>query len=337
MANTATPRILIAIVWGCLFGMTCGAIQNAEYRIVYDTREYKAVGKSIPVSMAMTLPDRVAAPYARNGCTAQEIRSETLPPDVSLPGSGEHWDPQPNLTRALTSPDGKLLLVGAIGGSSTSHFYNYWLLDRATRKWTYAGAGNDAKWSPDSARILWSTARELAPIGKVQVWVSHLVLFDVKTMKEQILTSGVSQETNFHWCTTGKGAIREFEERFAQAAPVKAANLTGTWVMIRHVMTEKFINGVTGPDHVLYDPAGIRGQDRTGNLEWVLTFEKGASAQPEVTAVKNNAAGEATFDKDYGGDSEWNYRCRLAARDDLLCLLTGHPGHGVEFRLTTRE
>src|SRR6476659_7728021 len=100
MSKTSTVRILSALVLGYLSGATFGATQSPEYRIVYDTREYKAVGKSVPVSTTMTVPDRVAAPYSGSGCTPQEVRSETLPPDISLPDPGEHWDPQPNLPRA---------------------------------------------------------------------------------------------------------------------------------------------------------------------------------------------------------------------------------------------
>jgi hypothetical protein len=128
------------------------------------------------------------------------MESTVLPPGTPLPERSEHWN---YLTSVTASPDGKLLLVGSEAGSSTSHFEDYWLFDRASRTWRYAGGGNEAKWSPDSSTILWSTPRELAPIGTIHVWVSHLMLVDVRTLEQQTLTSGVSYESDFFWCSAG--------------------------------------------------------------------------------------------------------------------------------------
>ena len=50
--------------------------------------------------------------------------------------------------------------------------------------------------------ILWSTPRELAPLGKIRVWVVHLALFDVRTVQVRTLTSGVSYDSDFFWCTS---------------------------------------------------------------------------------------------------------------------------------------
>ena len=77
-----------------------------------------------------------------------------LPTDTRLQDRSEHWN---FLTSVSASPDGKLVLVGSEAGSSTSHFEDYWLFDRASKTWRYAGGGNEAKWSPDSSAILWST------------------------------------------------------------------------------------------------------------------------------------------------------------------------------------
>jgi hypothetical protein len=67
-----------------------------------------------------------------------------LPSNTRLPDRSEHWN---YLTSVTASPDGKLLLVGSEAGSSDSHFEDYWLFDRASRTWRYAGGGNEAKWS----------------------------------------------------------------------------------------------------------------------------------------------------------------------------------------------
>src|SRR5438874_9834508 len=75
--------------------------------------------------------------------------------EIGLPHSSR------NRARSLACPprtvDGTLVLVGSEAGSSSSHFEDYWLFDRASRTWRYAGGGNEAKWSPDSSAILWST------------------------------------------------------------------------------------------------------------------------------------------------------------------------------------
>jgi hypothetical protein len=35
------------------------------------------------------------------------------------------------------------------------------MLDWQSKQWRYAGGGNDAKWSPDSSEILWTTQQTL--------------------------------------------------------------------------------------------------------------------------------------------------------------------------------
>ena len=43
-------------------------------------------------------------------------------------------------------------------------------------------------------------ASEKRPLGKLHVWVVHLALLDVRTLKQQILTSGTSIVSDFYWC-----------------------------------------------------------------------------------------------------------------------------------------
>jgi len=148
----------------------------------------------------MTLPDREKVKRSSDTCPRQSIERTVLPAGTPLPDRSEHWN---YLTSVIASPDGKVLLVGSEAGSSSSHFEDYWLFDRASRTWRYAGGGNEAKWSPDSSAILWSTPRELEPIGRIHVWVTHLMLLDVRTLEQQPLTSGVSYESDFFWCSAG--------------------------------------------------------------------------------------------------------------------------------------
>jgi len=175
------------------------AAQDAVYKIVFTSRQYQLIGRSYPQAWSMTLPDGKRTRHSEGECTPQEIKSEALP-DVRLPEKSEHWNYP---TSVSASPDGKFLLVGSEAGSSTSHFEDYWLFDRSSQELKYIGGGNEAKWSPDGTKILWSTPRELAPLGKIHVWVAHIVLLDLRTLDRRTLTSGVSYESNFFWCTRG--------------------------------------------------------------------------------------------------------------------------------------
>ena len=177
-----------------------GSAQRSTSTVVFNSREYRPVGRSSPQSWSMTLPDREKVKRSSDTCPRQSIERTVLPAGTPLPDRSEHWN---YLTSVIASPDGKVLLVGSEAGSSSSHFEDYWLFDRASRTWRYAGGGNEAKWSPDSSAILWSTPRELEPIGSIHVWVSHLMLLDVRTLEQQPLTSGISYESDFFWCSAG--------------------------------------------------------------------------------------------------------------------------------------
>jgi hypothetical protein len=118
--------------------------------------------------------------------------------------------------------------------------------------------------------------------------------------------------------------------------------LPGEWVLVRHLSTERFLTGRSGPDRVLFDPAGIR---RTvTSREWTATFacsdekchvKSDTVWEPtgDVSPVDFSSDGDAIFEKQYGGDARWIYHCRASNATELLCLLRGHEnGHGVVFR-----
>lgn len=146
-------------------------------------------------------------------------------------------------------------------------------------------------------------------------------------------------------------AMVEMQERFAAAKPARRADLVGTWVAVKEVWTEKFLTGRTGPDHVASDENGIRrpnaplkstiGRPQTAvpgrPLEWRLTFrrhEDGMEAESEVPWVPTGDVaqvafgpnGDFRFEKQYGGDGRWIYRCRAVDPKNGSCV----------FSLTTR-
>ena len=192
-------RIGLSLSFALLF-VPFASAQNTKSKVVFNSREYRPVGRSYSQLWVMTLPDRQKVEGSSDTCTRQPIESTVLPTEARPPNRSEHWN---YLTSVSASPDGKLVLVGSEAGASTSHFEDYWLFDRASRTWRYAGGGTEAKWSPDSSTILWSTPRELAPIGSLRVWVAHLMLLDVRTLEQQPLTYGASYESDFFWCTSG--------------------------------------------------------------------------------------------------------------------------------------
>lgn len=143
------------------------------------------------------------------------------------------------------------------------------------------------------------------------------------------------QQTADGLASTRAYGITELRRIFEQATMPRGDALVGRWVMIRHVMTERFIRGRNGPDHIIFDIQGIRsGGGPTNPLEWVLTLRGMplVARERDISSVGFNSAGELIFAKDYAGDSLWFYRCRLVNTQRLVCLMKDHEdGHGVEF------
>jgi len=148
-------------------------------------------------------------------------------------------------------------------------------------------------------------------------------------------------------------AMTALREAFNNAHAPRDAQLNGTWVLIRHIMTRKFqMGGREGGERVLFDAAGVRRESSGGRLEWVLTFSAdghghlqassdvvGGAVGGTVVRTRRNTAGDVAFDQDYGGDGDYTYQCRITAADHLVCLLSQFPaGHGVEFiRMPPRQ
>ena len=94
------------------------------------------------------------------------------------------------------SPDGTRLLVATVGAnhSSTSPQSDFWVLEIATGKWTFVGPGQSALFAPGKAAgaVLLASPRELRPVGKVQEWVSQLLLVDPATHAQTLVAAGAT-------------------------------------------------------------------------------------------------------------------------------------------------
>jgi len=116
-------------------------------------------------------------------------------------------------------------------------------------------------------------------------------------------------------------------------------------MLIRHIMTAKFLKQPNGRDHQTFDLQGIRRDKSPGTpLEWTMTISAAKNGKLHLTSrtqwapsgdvspVTFNSEGEMLFTKDYGNDSKWVYRCRAWSPTRLVCLLQDHEsGHGLEF------
>lgn len=140
-------------------------------------------------------------------------------------------------------------------------------------------------------------------------------------------------------------AIGRMHGLFSTAKPAKAAQLLGTWVKVSEIWTERDLTGGTGPDHVY----GRRRTNIPGSpVDWKVTFQKSAGHveatsdtvwQPsgDSSDVKFESNGDFIFQKQTGGDSNYVFRCRMAAGDELVCLDIHVQGHGIEFRRVRNE
>src|ERR1700733_363457 len=111
-------RIGLYSFFALVFVPFAGA-QGVTARVVFSSREYRAIGRSYPQLWVMTVQDRQKAKYSAGTCTPQSIESVALPANTHLPDQSEHWN---YMTSVSPSPDGRLLLIGSEAGSSSSHF-----------------------------------------------------------------------------------------------------------------------------------------------------------------------------------------------------------------------
>ena len=127
---------------------------------------------------------------------------------IALPPEGTHWSFPTTIT---WRPDGKSLLVGCDGAESgsTSRYDDYSLLDLQKHTWKYIDGGNSALWTPDGSQIIYTSARDLAPLpggksklsGAVhEVWVTQLESANIETLQTRTLVGGLSYNQDPQWC-----------------------------------------------------------------------------------------------------------------------------------------
>jgi len=101
-------------------------------------------------------------------------------------------------------------------------------------------------------------------------------------------------------------SLNQLRRAFQQARAVRREELLGgRWVEIANVATERFINGRSGPDQVQFDVT------RAGALQ--VVFETVWDGHGDVAPVHVASNGDVTFEKEYGGEGRWIYRCRAAS------------------------
>jgi len=93
------------------------------------------------------------------------------------------------------SANGEWLLVSTMGAkdNSTSRQSDFFLLSAADRQWKFAGSGNSAFWVPGRNELIYSSPRDLTPLGKGKrhgVWTAQLEIFDPATGKHTSITKG---------------------------------------------------------------------------------------------------------------------------------------------------
>jgi hypothetical protein len=148
--------------------------------------------------------------------------------------------------------------------------------------------------------------------------------------------------------TADRPSMASLRASFRRASRPQPSELVrGTWVEITNIATEQFVTGRSRPEHMLFDMEGIKRPELPKRpYDWTLRFSAAQSAvvvtfesawtpagnRPDTATTHFDAAGDLVFEKDYGGDGRWIYRCRAASAQRLVCLLQNHEtGHGVEF------
>ena len=177
--------------------------------------------------------------------------------------------------------------------------------------------------------------------------VTHPITSEFTSLRVAICTAtfmGLIASTLWAQHSTRPAAyptMAEVVAEFRRSPVPRRADLHGDWVNTTVVNTERFLTGRLGADHIFADSNGFTRDN--GKLDWIMSIgvEKGRVvfvsttqwSDVEHSVVAFDAAGEARFSKDYGGDTAYRYRCRMPTSRRLVCILDREPpGHAIEFR-----
>jgi WD40 repeat protein len=135
-------------------------------------------------------------------CTAgQTVRVLDLATGVET-GHADFLQRQTPPAVADFSPDGTKVLVKTVGANHSSTYpqSDYWVLEMAQQKWTFAGAGQSAIFITGK-NVLLVTPRELSAVGQRHDWVSQLLLVDPVTHAQTPVAAGTTNNVEPCRCT----------------------------------------------------------------------------------------------------------------------------------------
>jgi hypothetical protein len=104
------------------------------------------------------------------------------------------------------SPDRNWLLAATLGWetNSSSPQSDYYVVRADASTVIQVGSGNDGMWVPGRNQILYVSPRDLALLRSAgrrrEVWVAHLMLFDLETKKTSAITSGTRYGMDARTC-----------------------------------------------------------------------------------------------------------------------------------------
>jgi hypothetical protein len=121
-----------------------------------------------------------------------------------------------------------------------------------------------------------------------------------------------------------RSSMAEMARDFRLGRSPLANNVVGAWRATRHVVTERFLTGRVGPDHVYPDST-------------ILTFRRAANNGLEAlyglvghwTVVQRNGSGDLVFLSDDAEDVALFFTCRATGATRLVCFDLDHIGAGA--------
>jgi hypothetical protein len=103
-----------------------------------------------------------------------------------------------------------------------------------------------------------------------------------------------------------------------------ADNLVGAWRATRHVVTERFLSGRTGLDHVYPDSTGLKFRLAPNDRLEALYAPVG-----RWTVVQRSGSGDVVFQSDDTADVALFFSCRAIGAAHLICFDLDHIGAGA--------